>query len=394
MTQKIKSFITFALSILVLFSTMGASAQQNNDRRFVNVWFDKAPEGGTVVVKQGSRILRDGDMVRNGSTITIQASVAVRDYSLAVLRVGEKHYVNHPVQSVSVKYRVEGETFIKAIFTVIQENAKSRVNIQSTQGGIMGVSVGDRKIFSGQEVPVGTILRIGAQSAKSYLLTAIKVQGGQSLLDVPYTNEPVEVFYQVQDRSTSVNVLFEHYNSIPQKTVPLCINTYGDGGRLYVFLGDKQVHNNDQVPLKGILTLKTIPERHGWLTKLTVGRLGVVCEPMATPFTYRHEIGEAVIIAATFSTDPFSQEKGNQPRSNEGIEGANTAILSVLKDGREILIERAEPNVAVQLYNMRGEVVCQDRTNAEGYCKLVAEGVPAGAYLFNAGVVRQKVFVH
>lgn len=399
MRQRIKLFTSLAMSLLMLGSAVGGWAQENANRRLVRVWFDQAPEGGMVVVKQGTRILRDGDAVHNGSTLLIEASVAQRDYSLAVLRVSGKHYVNLPVQSVSVKYKVEGDTHIKAIFSQIQPANKATLDIKKNQGGTLEVYVGDREVLTGEHVPVGTVLRIRAISGKSFVLSNLTAQRGQCLIDETYTNNPIEVFYRVSEAYTLIKAYFEHWSSLDRVHVPLYISESGKGGLLYVFLGERQVYNGDLVPLRGTLTLKAIPERYGYLTGLTVGRLSVVeNEAIATPFIYRHKIFEPVIITATFTPTPPSSDrgKGDAPMNNEeiGLEGAAPyAYFSWAREDSAFVIARAKADVSVQLYNMNGHLMRQERTDANGICRLSTEGLATGTYLLRVGNVVKKVLV-
>lgn len=398
MRQRIKLFTTLAMSLLMLGSAVGGWAQENANRRLVHVWFDQAPEGGMVVVKQGTRILRDGDAVHNGSTLLIEASVAQRDYSLAVLRVSGKHYVNLPVQSVSVKYKVEGDTHIKAIFSQIQSANKATLDIKKNQGGTLEVYVGDREVLTGEHVPVGTVLRIRAISGKSFVLSNLTAQRGQCLIDETYTNNPIEVFYRVSEAYTLIKAYFEHWSSLDRVHVPLYISESGKGGLLYVFLGERQVYTGDLVPLRGTLTLKAIPERYGWLTQLTIGDEAIISEPICTPFTYRHTIETTVYVRAKFSPTPPSSDrgKGDAPMNNEeiGLEGAAPyAYFSWAREDSAFVIARAKADVSVQLYNMNGHLMRQERTDANGTCRLSTEGLATGTYLLRVGNVVKKVLV-
>lgn len=398
--SRIKTLSIFFSLFLVLSSALRLSAQREEPRRLLPVWFEDQYDGGAVVVRAGQKVLNPGALVEIGTILTIHAEAAARDYMLAALQVNDMQYVGDPVMGVTVCYRVSAPTTIKAIFTKVQITHFARIDIQQNSGGTLRVFAGGHELSAGDFVPMGTVLRVKAISAKSYWLDRLTA-GRCSLINEP-TDQLVDELYVVIDKYTLVKAHFAPKKVDSARVFPVWIRQYGQGGWVGVYNGSRELTSGDYVPAGTTITIKALSAESYWLKKLALGLpyeiqwIDLVTAPTDQLVIRHHTVNAPTTVMAVFSAQ-YEGIDYPQGVKNDVVflsaEDVKAGAFTVATTGDVVRVEGAKANAPAMLYSADGQLIAQGMTDNNGTCELQRGASSATIYILRIDDTVNKISI-
>ena len=129
------------------------------------------PANGTLEVKNGIAPITSGDLIEEGTTLTVSAT-ANTGYKLDSIKVGNVKVANNGTFTVTKAVTVTA--FISQIPPVTKFKVSYDANME---GGVIKVVSGSDVIASGDSVAQGTIINISVSTKPGYTVKSLKVNG-------------------------------------------------------------------------------------------------------------------------------------------------------------------------------------------------------------------------